>query len=164
MKKASAIITLALALPWTLAGCGDSESMDFQGDIQHFFIEPLGDLPMGRPHRQGKILALDLDSRALAPLHDQLPPKLRARTPQEVRTIALIHCTFREVVQYNWWTSGYAQKCEMRLVSYPSGELLSGQSVTTTPPERIRLPIWNRIADRPTEDLLNKILELPDEP
>lgn len=162
--RALSIVALALALPLMLSACNDTESTDFQGDIQHFFIEPIGDAPLGRQHRQGKVLALDIDTRSLAPLHDALPLKLRARTPQDVRTVALIHCTFSETVQYNWWTSGYAQSCDMRLAAYPSGEVLMGFEVTVPPPARIRLPFWNRIAERPTDVLLDKILELPDQP
>jgi hypothetical protein len=152
----------ALGCGLALAGCGYGDSSDFSGDIERFFVEPATALPEVTFQRRGRILALDVETRRLDPLHDALPSELRARTPEEVGTIALIHCRTEEEGRYGYvFAKAYGQSCSLRLIDAKTRVFLATTGASRSAPLRVYIPFWPRTAARPTDILLDAIKRLP---
>lgn len=163
MSRAS--LPLAVFCISVLAGCGNGDSSDFKGDIERFFIQPATDLPeVEFFHRRGKVLALDLDKRRLDPLHDRLPVHIRARSPEEVGTVALVSCRIEEGGRYGYiFARAYGQSCRMLLIDATSRAFLANTGASRSPPRRVYFPFWPRTAARPTDILLDVTERLPEQ-
>lgn len=161
MNKAALLGALGMTL--ALAACGRGDSADFIEDFERFFVEPATELPQVEFQRRGRILALDVDTRRLDPLHDALPTEIRARRPEEVGTVALIGCEIREGGRYGYiFAKGYGQSCRMRLIDAKTQAFLANTGASRSPPQRVYFPFWPRTAARPTDILLDTVKRLPD--
>lgn len=104
-------------------------------------------------HRSGKVL----------PIQDYLPDAVRARTPNEVRTVGLVHCEETFSGYYiPYLVKGSNHSCQVQLIAWPSLRMIADTGTALSPPTRVRLPLWNRHAPRPNRHLADTIAEMPD--
>ena len=142
----------------------DGGGSEFEGDIAAFFVMPKEETVSVAPfQRRGRVLVLDADNRRVDGIHDRLPETVRAGTPDEVGTVALVKCTESFSGYYiPYLVRGYNRSCQMELVALPSRTFLANMGTSLSPPARVRLPFWNRHAPRPEQHLAELIAELPD--
>ncbi len=142
----------------------DGGGAEFDGDIAAFFVAPKDETVSVAPfQRRGRVLVLDADNRRLDGIHDRLPEAVRARTPDEVGTVALVKCTESFSGYYiPFLVRGYNTSCQVEVVALPSRTFLANMGTSLSPPARVRIPLWNRHAPRPEQHLAEQIAELPD--
>ena len=142
----------------------DSGGAEFEGDIAAFFVAPKEDTVSVAPfQRRGRVLVLDADNLRVDGIHDRLPETVRAETPDEVGTVALVKCTESFSGYYiPYLVRGFNTSCQIELVALPSLTFLANMGTSLSPPARVRLPFWNRHAPRPERHLADLIAELPD--
>ena len=141
-------------------------SSDFQGAVTPYVVAVDEDAFVeGDYHREGKVLAIDAGATVLDPAHDRLPVTARARTDQEVGTVALVRCERRLVGSYGYsWAKGYAHACNARLLAWPSRRMIAYVTAEASPPSSVRLAMWNHTAARPSAELAQRIAALPAPP
>ncbi|MDA1132006.1 MAG: hypothetical protein O2905_02125 [Proteobacteria bacterium] len=154
-------ILLALVVGVVIAAC---DSNDFTGDVAQYIVEPNEELPFGGYIRHGKVLVIDVDNGVLDPIHDRLPKEIRARTPDEVGTVALVECLHTEVGTYFFWAKGYSTYCDATLIDWPTRQILAGIGVTNSPPRKTFFFLWSHTASRPTKSIARSIAELGETP
>ena len=149
------------AFVWSRWDRGGSE---FEGDIAPFFITSKDDTVSVAPfQRRGRVLVLDADKQRIDRIHDRLPEAVRAASPDEVGTVALVRCTESFSGYYiPFLVRGYNTSCQVEVVALPSRTFLANMGTSISPPARVRIPLWNRHAPRPEQHLAELIAELPD--
>ncbi len=137
---------------------------EFDGNPERFFVTPVDEFPdVEQFHRRGKVLMLDADNRLVDPMQDYLPDEVRARTPEEVGTVGLVRCQESLSGYYiPFLVKGFNHSCQVQLIALPSLRMIANTGTALSPPTRVRLPFWNRHAQRPTKHLATTIAEMPD--
>ena len=113
------------------------------------------------PHFRGKGVAVDLASGTLDPLHFELPDALRAETPEQVGTVIFVECETNKVGDYGFFADAYGHACDIRVVDKKTREVVHDGGASASPPRRVYLPFWDRIAKRPHTWVLDEIEKLP---
>jgi hypothetical protein len=153
--------TLLFVLPLGLAACGDPEfGSDFDGDIAGFFDQDLEQISDNQYVIIGKVLALDADARQIDATHDFLPDEIKALTPDEVGTIAIITCMTDLVGSYGWFSDGYEVLCHGDLFDAATGEKLGQINDRASPPRETAFPYGDKFAKKPARGLAQRIADL----
>jgi hypothetical protein len=150
-----------LILPLGLAACGDPEfGSDFDGDFTGYFAQDLEQIPDNQYVIIGKVLVLDADARQIDATHDFLPDAIKALTPDEVGTIAIITCMTDFVGSYGWFSDGYEVLCHGDLFDAATGKKLGQIDDRASPPGETAFPYGDKIAKKPARGLAQRIADL----
>ena len=158
MKIARALFLLA---PLGLAACGDPEfGSDFDGPIEAYFDQDPEQFTEAEYRLVGKVLVLDADARKIDATHDFLPEELKALTPDEVGTIAIITCVVDLAGSYGFFSDGYSLDCEGHLYEAATGKLMAQVSDFGNPPRETSFPFGDKIGKKPAKGLAQRIVDL----
>jgi len=132
----------------------------FREHLESYAQEAKGDPTPGR-RMNGKLVAVDLDSKTIDDLHFDLPDDLRAETPEDVGTVVQLHWDKLQVGSYNG-KPAWKQSCQVRVMDKPSGELIETQPFWGgDPPSAIDSNASAGWGSRPDKEIVEFLGTLP---
>ena len=108
----------------------------------------------------GKALALDGDALQIDATHDFLPDELKARTPDEVATIAIITCVEDLAGSYGFFADGYSTDCHGELFDAATDKLVALIDDFGSPPRETSFLYGDKIGKKPARGLAQRIADL----
>ncbi len=151
-----AAIVALIWLGWLAFGLFTSP---FPRGVAAYLDQPIT-VSTNAPYRVGKILPVNVDTRQIDPIYDQLPAALQARNPDEVGTVIRIDCD----VDANWRRS--TSDCMLSVIDFDKLTAVGQSTIvgTAVGPPASQSSSYNdggQFELRDTEAILAYITNLP---
>jgi hypothetical protein len=111
-----------------------AEQGAFQPVINDFLFAPVKSGPGESRPRLGKVVLVDVEKRAVDPLHLSLPDDLRAVNPEEATTVGQMRYTRKEVGRYEGGSRGIQLSCTLTVVDRATRKVIANESFYRGPP------------------------------
>ncbi|MBI5201436.1 MAG: hypothetical protein HY925_07615 [Elusimicrobia bacterium] len=112
--------------------------------------------------RRGKVVVISVEDRDVDPLQVALPPEIRAESPEEVGTLALLSATYNKSGWFGPFSYGYSGTWDLRLIDWKTKKPLGCILYSAGAPTRgFPIPFYKHKPWKPTSFLAGELRDLP---
>jgi hypothetical protein len=159
-----ALIAVAIAGFAAYRGCTRSRAeAPFRDRFAHYIAVPDEREP-GECYLRGKVVVVNLTDKGLDSLHFRIPDALRARQPDEVGTVVLVHREDRQAGTYTDGAPGYVRACDMTIVDEVRRTVAGTVAVEGSHPPPAKTGHGAQYGSEPDDEALAQLVALPRRP
>jgi hypothetical protein len=133
----------------------------FNKDLASYLVLNNAGRSAGAAKVKGKMITVDINSKAIDHLYFDLPEELRASKPEEVATVVLLSWGKNKVGTYDGGSGAYQQTCQVKVVDKATNtEIASNFFLGDEPPQQ-KMSNASGTGAKPSKALLYFLKTLP---